>query len=66
MASGFGQQVQSFASSYYIGELDGLVCECKCTKVFQGILLVVVRMDNQAIVDKWKLGSLYDNDIRIF
>ena len=33
---------------------------------FRGDIPLVVRTDNQALVDKCRSQSLYDNDIRVF
>ena len=61
-----GSRAQPIAMSSYLGELDALVWACKRTKAFHGDIPLVVRTDNQALVDKWRSQSLYDNDIRVF
>lgn len=61
-----GSKVQNFASSSYLGELDALIWACKCTKAFRGMIPTVVCTDNHALVEKWRSGTFYDLDIRIF
>ena len=61
-----GSRRQKMVSSSYLGELDALVWACKRTKAFRGAMLVVVRTNSCALVEKWKSHSLYDSDIRIF
>ena len=61
-----GSRAQPIATSSYLGELDALVWACKRTKAFRGNIPLVVRTDNQALVDKWRSQSLHDSDIRVF
>ena len=61
-----GSRMQKVAVSSYLGELDALVWACKRTKAFRGMLPVVVRTDNHALIEKWRSQSLYDSDIRVF
>lgn len=61
-----GSRMQKLVSSSYLGELDALVWACKKTKAFWGTIPVVVRTDNQSLMEKWQSRSLYDSDIRTF
>ena len=61
-----GSRVQQIPTSSYLGELDALVWACKSTKAFRGETPVVVRSDNQALIEKWKSNNLYESDIRAF
>ena len=61
-----GSRRQKIVSLSNLGELDALVWACKRTKAFRGSILVAVRTENHALVEKWWSHSLYDSDVRIF
>lgn len=61
-----GRRIQETAVLAYLGELDAPVRACKRTKAFRGMLPVVFRTDNHALIEKWKSQSVCDSDIRVF
>ena len=60
-----GSRIQKLTASYYLDELDALKWTCEQTKAFQGMLSLVARTDNHALIKKWRSQSLYGSDIRV-
>lgn len=53
---------QQFAISSYLGELDAFIWACKCTKAFRANFQILVHVDDQALIEKWKRKNLCDRN----
>ena len=59
-----GSRSSGLKGSSYLGELDAIQWACKRTKALRGSVPLVIRTDNQSVVERMKAGHLNDADVR--